>query len=88
MVSSDFEVADMMLEDFLGVLVGRGAEQIFLGTPLSLKPILWSWVTEGQASKGPWGPFCHMLFFRKKVVKDRQIKKSHKRRTWIQRDCP
>lgn len=49
--------------------------QVFLGTLLSLMPVLWTWVTAGQASKGSWGPFCHMLFFRKKVVKDRQMKK-------------
>ena len=48
---------------------------MFLGALLSLEAVLLSWVTEGQASKGPWGHFCHMLFFRKKVVKDRQMKK-------------
>lgn len=32
-------------------------------------------VTEGQVSVGAWYPFCHMLLVRKKVGKDRQMKK-------------
>lgn len=46
---------------------------MLLGTLPSVKSVSWSWATEGEASKGPWGACCHMLLFRKMVVKDRQI---------------